>query len=61
MYTFRLSRTSVLSTMGGYTETKLVGTAPDASYLFITEDVRSENPVEESLWVEAAEKADSLE
>jgi hypothetical protein len=47
--------------MGGYTETKLVGTAPDASYyLFITEDV-SENPVEESLWVEAAEKADSLE
>jgi hypothetical protein len=29
--------------------------------LFITEDVRSENPVEESLWVEAAEKADSLE
>jgi hypothetical protein len=32
-------------------------TAPDASYyLFITEDVRSENPVEESLWVEAAEK-----
>ncbi|SEA04697.1 Por secretion system C-terminal sorting domain-containing protein [Flavobacterium gillisiae] len=53
--------TSVLSTMGGYTETKLVGTAPDASYyLFITEDVRSESPVEESLWVEAAEKADSL-
>jgi hypothetical protein len=46
--------------MGGYTEGKLVGTAPDASYyLFITEDV-SENPVEESLWVEAAEKADSL-
>jgi hypothetical protein len=46
--------------MGGYTETKLVGTAPDASYyLFITEDVRSE-PSEESLWVEAAEKADSL-
>jgi hypothetical protein len=41
-------------------KTKLVGTAPDASYLFITEDVRSENPVEESLWVEAAEKADSL-
>jgi subtilisin family serine protease len=38
-----------------------VGTAPDASYyLFITEDDTSENPVEESLWVEAAEKADSL-
>jgi hypothetical protein len=51
----------VLSTMGGYTENQLVGTAPDASYyLFITEDIASENPVEESLWVEAAEKADSL-
>jgi len=53
--------TSVLSTMGGYKENALVGTAPDASYyLFITEDTASENPVEESLWVEAAEKADSL-
>ncbi|MBP4141680.1 S8 family serine peptidase [Flavobacterium sp. P4023] len=53
--------TSVLSTMGGYKENSLVGTAPDASYyLFITEDDTSENPVEESLWVEAAEKADSL-
>jgi hypothetical protein len=53
--------TSVLSTMGGYVENELIGTAPNASYyLFITEDVRSENPVEESLWVEAAEKADSL-
>jgi hypothetical protein len=36
--------------MGGYKENSLVGTAPDASYyLFITEDVASENPVEESL------------
>ena len=53
--------TSVLSTMGGYKEGSLVGTAPDASYyLFVTEDDTSENPVEESLWVEAAEKADSL-
>jgi subtilisin family serine protease len=53
--------TSVLSTMGGYVENSLIGTAPDASYyLFITEDDFSENPVEESLWVEAAEKADSL-
>jgi hypothetical protein len=40
---------------------RLVGTAPDASYyLFITEDSSSENPVEESLWVEAAEEADRL-
>jgi subtilisin family serine protease len=53
--------TSVLSTMGGYKDNSLVGTAPDASYyLFITEDDTSENPIEESLWVEAAEKSDSL-
>jgi hypothetical protein len=53
--------TMVLSSMGGYQENALVGTAPDASYyLFITENAASENPVEESLWVEAAEKADSL-
>jgi len=53
--------TMVLSTMGGYVEDQLVGTAPDASYyLFITEDSGSENPVEESYWVEAAETADSL-
>lgn len=53
--------TSVLSSIGGYKENSLVGTAPDASYyLFITEDDTSENPVEESLWVEAAERADSL-
>ncbi len=53
--------TMVLSTMGGYIENQYVGTAPDASYyLFITEDVNQEHPYEESLWVEAAEKADSL-
>lgn len=53
--------TQVLSTMGGYVENQLVGTAPDASYyLFITEDILDENPVEESYWVEAAEMADSL-
>ncbi|NCP60343.1 MAG: S8 family serine peptidase, partial [Flavobacteriales bacterium] len=53
--------TWVLSTMAGYLENQYVGTAPDASYyLFITEDGNSENPVEESYWVEAAELADSL-
>ncbi|UQD56396.1 S8 family serine peptidase [Flavobacterium sp. K5-23] len=53
--------TLVLSSIGGYKENALVGSAPDASYyLFITEDVRNENPVEESLWVEAAENADML-
>jgi hypothetical protein len=61
MYTGGTHGTMVLSTMGGYTEGQLVGTAPDASYyLFVTEDVTSENPVEESYWVEAAERADSL-
>jgi hypothetical protein len=51
--------TMVLSTMGGYVDGQLVGTAPDSEYyLFITEDVNSENPVEESYWVEAAELAD---
>ena len=53
--------TYVLSTIGGYIENQYVGTAPDASfYLFITEDSSQEHPYEESLWVEAAEKADSL-
>lgn len=53
--------TMVLSTMGGYKENALIGTAPDASYyLFITEYDPTENPVEESYWVEAAEKADAL-
>lgn len=58
--------TYVLSSMGGYVDGQLVGTAPDAKYyLFITEDAisafpYSENPVEESNWVEAAEEADRL-
>lgn len=53
--------TKVLSDMAGFIQDEFVGTAPDASYyLFRTEDVFSENPVEESYWVEAAERADSL-
>jgi hypothetical protein len=53
--------TVVLSTMAGYIQDQYVGTAPDAQYyLFRTEDASSENPVEESYWVEAAERADSL-
>lgn len=53
--------TYVLSTMGGFKDNELIGTAPDASYyLFVTEDAGSENPLEESLWVEAAEEADRL-
>lgn len=51
--------TMVLSDMGAVVDNQLIGTAPDANYyLFITEDVNEENPVEESYWVEAAELAD---
>ncbi len=59
-YFFRHNHgTNVLSTMGAFADGQLVGTAPSAQYyLFITEDVNSENPVEESYWVEAAELAD---
>ncbi len=53
--------TQVLSNMAGFVQDQYVGTAPDASYyLFRTENAPNENPVEESLWVEAAERADSL-
>ncbi len=59
-YTGNPHGTNVLSTMGG-NAVNLVGTAPDASYyLFITEDVASETPLELSNWVEAAEEADRL-
>jgi serine protease AprX len=60
-YTGNSHGTLVLSCMGGYKDGQLVGTAPDASYyLYITEDINSENPVEESNWVEAAEEADRV-
>lgn len=60
-YTGNAHGTSVLSTIAGFVENQFVGTAPDASfYLFITEDNTKETPLEESLWVEAAERADSL-
>lgn len=53
--------TRVLSTMAGFVQDQFVGTAPDASYyLFRTEDSANETPLEESYWVEAAERADSL-
>lgn len=53
--------TRVASDIVGFIEDEFVGTAPNVSlYCFRTEDVFSENPVEESYWVEAAERADSL-
>ncbi len=60
-YTGNSHGAHVLSDIGGYLENQFVGTAPDAKfYLFITEDGSQEAPIEESLWVEAAERADSL-
>ncbi len=60
-YTGNSHGMSVLSTIAGYIDNQFVGTAPDAKfYLFISEDTSQETPLEESLWVEAAEKADSL-
>ncbi|WP_395047592.1 S8 family serine peptidase [Flavobacterium sp.] len=59
-YTGNNHGTNVLSTMGA-NATNLVGTAPDASYyLFITEDIANEEPLELSNWVEGAEEADRL-
>lgn len=52
--------TNVLSCMATKWPGKMVGTAPDASYLLIrTEDAATEYLVEEYNWVIGAEKADS--
>jgi serine protease AprX len=52
---------SVLSTMGGNLPGKIIGTAPKASYwLFRTEEVETENYIEEYNWVSGAEAADSV-
>ncbi|MEW7280750.1 S8 family serine peptidase [Aquimarina sp. 2201CG1-2-11] len=53
--------TRVLSAMASNIEDQLIGTAPDASYyLFSSEILDIEEPLEEALWVEAVERADSL-
>jgi len=50
----------VLSIMGGNLPNELMGTAPQASYyLYRTEQVSSEYPIEEENWIAAAESADS--
>ena len=50
----------VLSTMGAKQSGKMIGTAPEADYILLrTEDVFSENLIEEYMWVCAAEYADS--
>jgi serine protease AprX len=61
VYSLHNHGTMTLSCMGGFVDGELVGTAPDAQYyLFVTEDVSQESPVEESYWVEAAEEADRV-
>lgn len=53
--------TYVLSTMAGYAEGELIGTAPNASYfLFRTEDSDSEFIIEEDNWVAGIERCDFL-
>ena len=58
--------TVTLSTMAGFFESEFTGTAPDASYyLFRTDnydldETFTDTPIEETLWIEAAERADSL-
>ena len=53
--------TAVLSTMGCCIPGALIGTAPKASYWLIrTEDMNSENIVEEYNWVVGVEMADSV-
>lgn len=52
---------SVLSTMAAFSPGQMIGTAPRASYwLLRSEDVNSENIIEEYNWVSAAEYADSV-
>jgi serine protease AprX len=50
----------VLSSMAGQLSGKLVGTAPEASFILLeSENTGSEYPIEEDAWVAAAEYADS--
>ena len=47
--------------MAGNIPGQLVGTSPNANYyLYVSEDVSSESPVEEQNWAAAAERADSI-
>lgn len=61
VYTESSHGTSCLSLMAGNIPNKYVGTAPMASYFLCrTENVNSENVIEEYNWVSAAELLDSL-
>ena len=53
--------TGVLSTMAAHIPDTIVGTAPDANYwLFTTENIFHEKPIEMDHWLMAAEFADSV-
>ncbi len=53
--------TKVLSLMLSKQEGQIIGAAPEATYyLFRTEDLSRELPIEEAFWAVGAEKADSL-
>lgn len=53
--------TNTLSTLGGYAPGQLIGPAYAATFILaVTEDVRSETPVEEDHWAAAAEWAEGL-
>lgn len=53
--------TATLSVLGGMREGQLIGPAHGASFILaMTEDVRSETPVEEDNWAAAAEWAESM-
>ena len=60
IYGYGTHGTSCLSILGGFEEGKLIGAAPKANFLIlISEDGKSEMPIEEYNWVSAAEFADS--
>ncbi|MGQ9621012.1 MAG: S8 family serine peptidase [Bacteroidales bacterium] len=61
VYSYHNHGTAVLSVLAGDIPGYIRGSAPGADYwLFRTEDVSSEFPVEEDYWVAAAEFADSI-
>tara|TARA_B100001758_G_scaffold247889_1_gene268222 strand:- start:20995 stop:22548 length:1554 start_codon:yes stop_codon:yes gene_type:complete len=61
VYDDHIHGTMVLSTMGAKESGMIIGTAPEAEYLLLrSEDVFSENLIEEYMWVCAAEFADSV-
>lgn len=61
VFNYATHGTEVLSAIAANTPGFQVGTAPKASvYLFVTEDVSSEYPIEEHNWAAAAEVADSV-